>query len=591
MLKSIQWKLVIIYVLLVWLAMSIIGLYIVQAVEKDQVSNVVNNIVPKANYLSFLLKDKMVGVHNVQDIMDNWFVGLEDQIQSAYVFNKSGRYLAYTGGDIRDPIEDSIIIQRALEGEVVKDLNSTIDLRNNYKSIAIPVISNGSEVIGAIYLNVDLTSINKSILNIKNILTSATIWALCFTVLLGSILARTITGPIKEVTSKAEKLAKGDFDDIIPVRSDDEVGKLTEMFNYLTVRLKTTLNEVNNEKSKMETILTYMTDGVIAVSSDGTILHANPAAFKLFKVAERDVEGKSFNDIANMLNLPFTVENLFQDEKERNDLVNAGDSTIRYSVVPFRNEGSETAGAIMVLQDVTEQENLDRMRKEFVANVSHELRTPLTTIKSYTETLLDGALEDEDMTLKFLKVIDSESDRMARLVKDLLMLSRLDYDKTQLNMKALDVAKILSDCVYKMDISAKQKDQSIALEINDGVSQIIGDKDRIEQVIINIISNSIKYTQQKGKINVSMWKEEEYIYIKVKDNGIGIPKKDMARLFERFYRVDKARSRVLGGTGLGLSIAKQIIEAHNGKILLDSEYGEGTWVTIMLPLNASVNQP
>lgn len=589
MLKSIQWKMVIIYVLLVWLAMSIIGVYIIQAVEKDQVNNVVNNAVPKGNYLAFLLKDKMVGVYNVQDIIDYWYVGQGDQIQTVYVFNKSGRYLAHKGGDLRDPIEDSYIIDRALKGEIVKDFNSTIDLRNNYKSIAIPITSDGSEIIGAIYLNVDLTPINKTITNIKSILTSATIWALCFTVLLGSILSRTITGPIKEVTSKAEKLAKGDFDHIIPVRSDDEVGKLTEMFNYLTVRLRTTLNEMNNEKGKMETILAYMTDGVIAVSTDGTILHANPAAFKLFKLTQEDVEGKSFDGIAGMLDLPFTHEDLFIDQKEKNNLINAGDATIRYSVVPFKNEAAETAGAIIVLQDVTEQENLDRMRKEFVANVSHELRTPLTTIKSYTETLLDGALDDRNMSLKFLNVINSESDRMTRLVKDLLMLSRLDYDKAQWNMKEIDLTKILSDCVYNMDISARQKGQSLTLEINDEIPATVGDKDRIEQVIINIISNSIKYTQEKGKIHVSMWKEGEYINIKVKDNGIGIPKKDMDRLFERFYRVDKARSRMLGGTGLGLSIAKQIVEAHKGQIILDSIYGEGTWVTVMLPIISSVN--
>ncbi len=587
MLKSIQWKLVIIYVLLVWLAMSIIGLYIVQAVEKDQISNVASDIEAKADDLSFLLKDMAIGAYDVQDIVYNWFSGRGGQIRSVYVFNKNGRSLAHNGEEL--PMEDGWMISRALTGERVKDLNDSADLKNNYKSIAVPITSDGSEVVGAIYLNMGLTSINNSISNIKNILTSATIWALCFTVLLGSILARTITGPIKEVTSKAAKLATGDFEHIIPVRSDDEVGKLTEMFNYLTVRLKTTLNEMNNEKSKMETILTYMTDGVVAVSSEGTIIHANPAAFELFKLAKIDVEGKNFDDVANMLSLPFDVKALFQDEAEKSNLISNGDSTIRYSIVPFKNQGAETAGAIIVLQDVTEQENLDRMRKEFVANVSHELRTPLTTIKSYTETLLDGASEDRDMTLRFLNVIDSESDRMTRLVKDLLMLSKLDYDKTQLNMKEIDLTKILSDCVYKMDISAKQKNQSISLEINDEIPQTIGDKDRIEQVMINIISNSIKYTQEKGKIHVSMWKEAEYIYIKVRDNGIGIPKKDMARLFERFYRVDKARSRGLGGTGLGLSIAKQIVEAHNGQIQLDSVYGEGTWVTVILPIVSSVN--
>ncbi len=589
MLKSIQWKLVIIYVLLVWLAMSIIGLYIVQAVEKDQVSNLVNSIVPKGNYLAFLLKDKMLGVYNVQDIIDYWFVGQGDQIHSVYVFNKNGRYLAHKGGEMRDPIEDGFIIDRALKGEVVKDYNSAIDLKNNYKSIALPVFSGNDEQLGAIYLNADLTQINKSIVNIKNILTSATILAICFTILMGSILARTITGPIKEVTSQAEKLAKGDFGHIIAVKSDDEVGRLTEMFNYMTVRLKSTLDEMYNEKSKIETILTYMTDGIIAVDMNGIILHTNPAVFELFKIKEQDVEGRHFNDITGILGLDLKLKNLIHDEKEKDSFVSIRDSIIRVSIVPFKNERYEIAGAIIVLQDVTEQENLDRMRKEFVANVSHELRTPLTTIKSYAETLLNGALDDKEMSYKFIEVIESESDRMTRLVKDLLMLSRLDYDREELNMKEIDIEKIVNDCIYKMDISLKQKEQSVALEVSGKIPPIIGDKDRIEQVIINIISNSIKYTHEKGEITVKLSKDNEYISIKVKDNGIGVPKEDKVRLFERFYRVDKARSRAMGGTGLGLSIAKQIVVAHKGSINLESVYGKGTEVTIKLPLIQDVN--
>lgn len=589
MLKSIQWKLVIIYVLLVWLAMSIIGLYIVQAVEKDQISNLVSSVVPKGNYLAFLLKDKMTGVYNVQDIIDYWFVGQGEQIHSVYIFNKNGRYLAHKGGEMRDPIEDGYIIDRALKGEPVIDYNSAIDLKKNYKSIALPILSGNDELLGAIYLNIDLTQINNSIVNIKNILTSATILAICITMLLGSILARTITGPIKEVTSQAEKLAKGDFGHIIAVKSDDEVGQLTEMFNYMTVRLKSTLDEMYNEKSKIETILTYMTDGVIAVDMNGVILHANPAAFKVFKTKEQDFEGKHFNEITTMLGLDLILKNLINNDKDKDNIISIKDSIIKVSIVPFKNERFEIAGAIIVLQDVTEQEKLDRMRKEFVANVSHELRTPLTTIKSYAETLQNGAIDDKEMAVNFVRVIESESDRMTRLVRDLLMLSKLDYDKEEFNMKEMDIEKVVIDCIYKMEISAKQKEQIITPEIADEIPFIIGDKDRIEQVIINIISNSIKYTPDKGRITVKLTKDEEYISIKVVDDGMGIPKEDAGRLFERFYRVDKARSRVMGGTGLGLSIAKQIVEAHKGTITLESDYGKGTVVTIRLPQKGDVN--
>ena len=426
-------------------------------------------------------------------------------------------------------------------------------------------------------------------MNIKNILTSATILAICITMLLGSILARTITGPIKEVTSQAEKLAKGDFGHIIAVKSDDEVGQLAEMFNYMTLRLKSTLDEMYNEKSKIETILTYMTDGVVAVDMNGRILHANPAAFKVFKIKEKEIEGKQFNEITKELNLDFKLKNLNFDEEDKNNIISIRDSIIKVNIVPFKNERYEIAGAIIVLQDVTEQEKLDRMRKEFVANVSHELRTPLTTIKSYAETLQDGAIDDRDLAVNFIRVIESESDRMTRLVRDLLMLSKLDYDKEEFNMKEMNILKVVNDCIYKMDISVKQKDQTISFESLGEIPLIIGDKDRIEQVVINIISNSIKYTPEKGKIAVKLLADDEYIYIKVKDNGMGIPKEDAARLFERFYRVDKARSRVLGGTGLGLSIAKQIVEAHKGTISLESDYGKGTEVTIKLSQKGVVN--
>ncbi len=326
-----------------------------------------------------------------------------------------------------------------------------------------------------------------------------------------------------------------------------------------------------------------MTDGVIAVDMNGRILHANPAAFKIFKIKEQEIEGKHFNEITETFDLDFKLKNLNFDEEDKINIINIKDSIIKVSIVPFKNERYEIAGAIIVLQDVTEQEKLDRMRKEFVANVSHELRTPLTTIKSYAETLQNGAIDDRDMAVNFIRVIESESDRMTRLVRDLLMLSKLDYDKEEFNMKEMDVLKLVSDCIYKMDISVKQKDQTITLESSHEIPPIIGDKDRIEQVVINIISNSIKYTPEKGKITVKLLKDEEYIYIKIGDNGMGIPKEDASRLFERFYRVDKARTRVLGGTGLGLSIAKQIVEAHKGSITLESDYGKGTEVTIKLP--------
>lgn len=582
MLRSIQWKLVIISFLLVWLAMSIVGVFVTKEIKKNQIESLTTTIKERTYYLASQLRDQ-AGAPNVREIVNNWFIGQGGEIDSVMVLKDAQLVLAEAGNkDIKGGGLIDLMLDRILKEK--KEIVMNNEVGNEYsKSMAIPIFSSNNDFVGVIYINVDLSEIEGNMKKIEGILTYATIWALAITVLLGSLLARTITDPIKEVITKAEKLAKGEFEHIVTVKSNDEVGQLTGMFNYLSDRLKNTLEETESEKNKLDTILTNMTDGIIAVSSSGRIIHTNPAIYDIFHISQEDMVDKNFDDIAKELGWGITHQDLFNNNEKANNILAINDLIIKTNVVLFGNEKNETIGAIIVLQDVTEQEKLDRMRKEFVANVSHELRTPLTTIKSYTETLLDGAMENKEYTINFLNVIHSESERMTRLVKDLLQLSKLDYDNIQWNMKEMNIHKIVSECVYKMSISAKQKKQTLEFHADEDIPEIKGDKDRIEQVVINILSNAIKYTPEKGRIEVSLTKEDKNILIKVADNGIGIPKEDLPRLFERFYRVDKARSRMLGGTGLGLSIARQIVEAHRGTIKIQSEYGQGTQVFISLP--------
>lgn len=583
MLKSIQWKLVIISFLLVWLAMSIIGVFVTKEIRENQIESLTTTIKARADYLAEILKGEMSGARNVQETVDNWFFGQSGQVDAVRVL-KGTQLLAEAGNlDIKGQGLVGFMIDEAIKQNRVIEMNN--ELGNEYsKSIAIPIYSTTKAIIGVIYINADLSEIEDNMKKINIMLTYATIWALAITVILGSLLARTITDPIKEVISKAEKLAKGEFEQIVTVKSNDEVGQLTGMFNYLSDRLKTTLDETGNEKNKLNTILTNMTDGIIAVTVNGEIIHTNPAVYDIFSITKEEMENKNFDDISNKLNWGINHEDLFTNSDKVNNILVINDLIIKTTVVLFGNEKNEKVGAIIVLQDVTEQERLDRMRKEFVANVSHELRTPLTTIKSYTETLLDGAIENKEHAINFLKVIDTESERMTRLVKDLLQLSKLEYDSIQWNMKKISIYKIVNECVYRMNISAEQKNQILEFNSDLDIPEILGDRDRIEQVIVNILSNAIKYTPENGKITINLSLEEDNVLVEVADNGIGIPKEDLPRLFERFYRVDKARSRMLGGTGLGLSIASQIVEAHKGKIKIQSEYGQGTQVFISLPV-------
>jgi len=583
MLRSIQWKIVIISFLLVWLAMSIIGVYVTKQIKEDQFYNLTSTIKTRTYNLADQLKDEMAGAPKTQEKVTTWFFGQGKLISAVRVYQDSQLVAEAGSRDIKGGSMVDVMIDEVTKQK--RDVDMPNEVGNEYsRSIGVPIYSSNNELLGIIYLNADLSEIQDNIDKIQNILTYATLWSLAITILLGSLLAKTITDPIKEVTSKAEKLAKGEFEQVVTVKSNDEIGQLTRMFNYLSDRLKNTLDEIENEKNKLGIILTSMTDGIIAVSSTGLLIHTNLAVYDIFEISKEDIEDKTFNQISDALGWSITLEELFNDSEKANTMLSVNDKVIKTSVVFFGNDKNETIGAIIVFQDVTEQERLDRMRKEFVANVSHELRTPITTIKSYTETLLDGAVEDKENTISFLKVIDSESERMTRLVKDLLQLSKLEYNNMQWNMKQIDIYKVVSDCTYKMNISAKQKNQILEFNGDIDIPVIIGDKDRIEQVIVNILSNAIKYTPENGKIELGIASEKDKVIISVIDTGIGIPKEDLPRLFERFYRVDKARSRMLGGTGLGLSIAKQIVEAHNGSIKIQSEYGHGTQVFISLPI-------
>ena len=589
MFKSIQWKLVIISFLLVWLAMSIVGVFITEAIKKEQIDSMTDTIITRGYYLADNLKDKIGGASNIQEIVSNWFVGQGKQVRAVFVYENGGFTASQTNyeGTVDDlDLLGLWIVEEAIEQG--QEITWPVDNSKYLTSIAVPIISSNNDVAGAIYISADLSGIEENIMSINKILTSATILALCITALLGNLLSRTFTGPIKEVTSKAERLAKGDFGQTITVKSRDEVGQLTEMFNYLTVRLKSTLDEMSREKNKVEAILTNMTDGIIAVNAEGVVIHANPAAYKIFNIREEDLYNRNFDDAAEKLDLGITFNDILNDSDNNYNILSINNLIIKISVVQIINEHNKAEGAMLVLQDVTEQEKLDKMRKEFVANVSHELRTPLTTIRSYTETLLDGASDNKEYTLNFLKVINSESERMTRLVKDLLQLSKLDYDKMEWNMKSLNILNLLRDCVVTMEMAARQKNQSLSFEAIGELCEINGDKDRIEQVIINIISNAIKYTPENGSIKVTAKRLKDSVEIRIADSGIGIPKEDLPRLFERFYRVDKARSRSMGGTGLGLSIAKNIVEAHKGSIRIESEYGKGSEVIINFPCEESL---
>ncbi|HHY64394.1 MAG TPA: cell wall metabolism sensor histidine kinase WalK, partial [Clostridiaceae bacterium] len=393
----------------------------------------------------------------------------------------------------------------------------------------------------------------------------------------------TITLPINDIMHKAEKITDGEFGQAIEVRSDDELGRLAKTFNFMSSRLKSMLTEITSEKKKLETILNYMNDGIIAYNRNGEVIHINPAAKRLLYNKLSDIV--SFDEFMSTLGIELSIEQVTNDRNncEPSQKVQYRDRFFKVQLAVFTDENEQVDGIITVIQDITEEQKLEKMRREFVANVSHELRTPLTSVKSYTETLLDGALSDMQTAEQFLHVINEETDRMTRLVKDLLTLSQHDGG-IKLNLEDTSIGDLVAACVNRMRREAEAKKQSLKLKIRPNIPIISVDRYRIDQLIVNIIGNAIKYTPEKGEIWVHVYCERDMVIINVSDNGIGIPESDLNRIFERFFRVDKARSRQMGGTGLGLSIAKEIAVMHGGDITVKSKLGKGTSVFIKLPV-------
>ena len=360
--------------------------------------------------------------------------------------------------------------------------------------------------------------------------------------------------------------------------SRDEIGVLTNTFNDMAQQLKDTIQQVENERNKLDTLFLHMTDGVVAFSSEGEVIHSNPAAAEMLHITidESTRYQDLFGEIAP-LDSVLSAPDYLEGEREE------GERHLELLLAPFDRENQ--AGALVVLHDVTVQRKNEEMRREFVANVSHELRTPLTNIRSYAETLSENAGQMPPNTeKKFLNVILNESDRMTHIVQDLLTLSRFDSGHNELKLGRFSFTGAINDLYNAVYMEAQKHDHTVELKLEPELPEVVADRERILQVMMNIVSNAIKYTPNGGHIVISAGKLGNRVWMEVADNGIGIPEEDRARIFERFYRVDKARSRESGGTGLGLSIAKEIVDRHQGVLTTVAKEEPGLTVRMELKI-------
>lgn len=405
-----------------------------------------------------------------------------------------------------------------------------------------------------------------------------------FSIAIIDFILNIVTKPFSTIVDRAGAYAEHDEDEIKYLEDGRKKNedKFSKTIYTMTEELRLSLETANKQKNQVEAILLHIKDGIIAFNIDGNLTYINPAAIDLLQIKKTD---DSFDKIFGRINLDVNLEKIvyLDDVTSFEQTVYVGEKYVNVYFAPFKDNKNRPNGILVLLQDITEHVKLDNMRKEFVADVSHELKTPITSIMGCADTLLDSEY-DKEMQAKFLNVISTESVRMSKLVSDLLTLSRYDNNKNKSEITEIDLGEMTKRCLDKLSIEIEKKKHKVECFVTADVPKVKADKFGLERVILNILTNSIKYTSENGNIKIYVGFVYNDAYIKVIDNGIGIPEEDLPRIFERFYRVDKARTRELGGTGLGLSIAKEIIEKNNGSIDIKSEFGKGTEVVIRIPV-------
>ena len=594
--QSINFKIVLIFILLLTVTLEIIGANFVTQLENQLVDNfkedrriqvdfLENTLQPilldeenndKRASIANLLRDfSGSGVVEVQVVDPEYYIiGTSDNTQQSLIGRKS------TDSDVHQ----SLLLGNNVTSQYLDPL--TNDRR--WKLVSPVYAEDSADVLGVIMLETDIETIYEQVNEISVIFINSALIAIVLMIILAQFVSRAITKPISEMKQQTIQIAEGDYSGQLKVYGEDELGQLSNAINELSTRVEEAQETTEAERRRLNSVLTHMTDGVIATDRRGKIMIINEKAQEMLNISQEIALGES---IIEILNKEMTLRQLLELEEELlfDFSTNENQVILRGGFSLIQRESGFISGLVCVLHDVTEQEKIERERKEFVSNVSHELRTPLTSMRSYLEALNDGAWKDAEIAPQFLKVTQEETNRMIRMVQDLLELSRMDSGKSNLQLELINLNELFHHVLDRFEMMLKTstdeplKNYSIAREITKQEIWVEIDADRIMQVLDNILNNAFKYSPDGGVITCRLVKTHNSVVLSVSDEGMGIPKKDLLHVFDRFFRVDKARARSMGGTGLGLAISKEVIQHHGGKIWVDSTEGKGTTFYISLP--------
>lgn len=602
--KSIQWKLVVIYALLILVAMQVIGVYFVRSLERQYINNFSQSLVDRANLLSYNVSEGIASnggdsatdqqLNQVLDQLLSEFTEsttLADDIREVQIIDTNSVVRATSNQNNQSLVGQrtaSSFIQKSFATSGAQETLVYEDSNERMRVVAVPIKSEvDGTTTGMIYIEASMQSIYNQMEQVTRILATGTLIALIITSILGILLSRTITRPIADMRRQAVEMRKGNFSRKVKVYSDDEVGQLAYAFNELTDELMEANATTEAERRRLTSVLENMSDGVVATDRSLRVILMNDQARDMIGVAEEEAMGSNLQSL-----LEFDDEIVIpEDGTMPPKLIDLSTDEelflVRAYFSPIQKHSGPITGLIVVLHDVTEQEQVEQDRREFVANVSHELRTPLTTMRSYLEVLAEGAYKDDELAPRFLETTQNETERMIRLVNDLLQLSKMDSKEYTMQKVKFDFIQFFNDIIERHEMTKGETIQFRRKLMKRRV-YVHADQDKMTQVIDNIITNAVKFSPEGGTITFRTMLRAKRLVIGIKDEGVGIPKSNLKKIFERFYRVDKARARNIGGTGLGLSIAKEVVSAHGGDIWAESEFGRGTTIYFTIPFDTIV---
>lgn len=582
------------------LTLEIVGALFVRQLEHENLTNFKQQI-ELPSYVENSLTQELVQTNTktanrninstLQKVENNSVTEIRVVDAKGIIQGTSNRDQSVVGQKANTQIVKNTLVNNRSHSETVYDSDS----KTHYYITTIPLMSGDTNnVVGVVYIRASLESVYSTVTSISLIYLSATVITIIIGLILSIIISREITRPIEEMRKQTLRIARGDFSGRVKVNGNDELGQLSAAINNLSIRVEESQESTDAERRRLDGVLAHMSDGVLATDRRGNVIIINNMALQLLGVDdEKEVIGQSILGVLD-IRQNYSIRDLVENEQAQNEVILDGltdDTIISASFSPIQRESGFVSGLVCVLHDITDQVQEEEERKQFVSNVSHELRTPLTSVRSYVEALSDGAINDPELSPRFLKVVEDETERMIRMINDLLSLSRMDSGTTKLDLEYVNIGELFNYILNRFDMIIKnetaddsdQKKYTIDRHITNKSLWVEIDPDKFTQVIDNIMNNAVKYSPDGGVITARLTDTHNHVILSIADQGLGIPRKDLRHVFDRFFRVDKARSRKQGGTGLGLAISKEVINLLGGQIWVNSTEGKGSTFYIALP--------